>query len=66
MVSMPSWELFDRQSQAYRDEVLPPAVTSRISIEAGLTFGWRNYVGDRGRQDRSRSLRRVGAVSGSL
>ncbi len=48
VVSMPSWELFDRQSQAYRDEVLPPAVTSRISIEAGLTFGWRNYVGDRG------------------
>ena len=48
VVSMPSWELFDRQSQAYRDEVLPPAVTSRVSIEAGLTFGWRNYVGDRG------------------
>ena len=48
VVSMPSWELFDRQSKAYRDDVLPPAVTSRVSIEAGLTFGWRNYVGDRG------------------
>ncbi|HTX58889.1 MAG TPA: transketolase [Verrucomicrobiae bacterium] len=48
VVSMPSWELFDAQPQAYRDEVLPPGTTARISIEAGATLGWSRYVGDRG------------------
>lgn len=48
VVSMPSWELFERQPQAYRDEVLPPAVARRVSIEAGLTFGWSRYVGEKG------------------
>ncbi len=47
-VSMPSWELFAAQPQAYRDSVLPPAVTARVSVEAGATFGWCRYVGDRG------------------
>ena len=45
VVSMPSWELFERQSQAYRDTVLPPAVTARVSVEQATTFGWSQYVG---------------------
>ncbi len=48
VVSMPCWELFDAQPQAYRDQVLPPAVAARMSIEAGATMGWAKYVGDRG------------------
>jgi transketolase len=48
VVSMPSWELFDRQPREYREEVLPPAVSARLSIEAGVTLGWQKYVGDRG------------------
>ena len=48
VVSMPCWELFDEQPQAYRDEVLPPTVHARMSIEAGATMGWSKYVGDRG------------------
>lgn len=49
VVSMPSWELFERQPQAYRDEVLPPGVTRRVAVEAGTTFGWSRYVGAEGR-----------------
>ena len=45
MVSMPSWELFEKQDQAYRDSVLPPAVTARVSVEMASTFGWARYVG---------------------
>ncbi len=48
VVSMPCWELFDQQPQSYKDDVLPPGVTARISIEAGATMGWSKYVGDRG------------------
>ncbi len=48
VVSMPSWELFERQEQEYRDQVLPPGVTARVSVEAGVTFGWCQYVGDAG------------------
>ena len=48
VVSMPCWELFEAQPQSYRDEVLPPDVTARISIEAAATFGWEKWVGDRG------------------
>ena len=40
VVSMPSWELFDKQPKDYRDEVLPPSVTARVSVEKGTTFGW--------------------------
>ena len=47
VVAMPSWELFERQSQAYRDRVLPPECTRRIAVEAGTSFGWERYVGDR-------------------
>ena len=48
LVSMPSWELFEAQSQAYRDAVLPPSTPARLAIEAGVTQGWHRYVGDRG------------------
>ncbi len=48
VVSMPCWELFEQQERAYRDDVLPPDVRSRVSIEAGVTLGWRRWVGDDG------------------
>jgi transketolase len=48
VVSMPSWELFEKQPQAYRDEVLPPNIHARLAIEAGVTSGWAKYVGDKG------------------
>jgi transketolase len=48
LVSMPSWELFEAQSQAYRDEVLPPQVRARVSIEAAASFGWDRWVGPDG------------------
>jgi transketolase len=44
VVSMPSWELFDRQPASYRDQVLPPAVTARVAVEQASTFGWERYV----------------------
>ncbi len=49
VISMPSWELFERQSKEYRDSVLPPGVKKRIAVEAGVTMGWEKYVGDGGR-----------------
>jgi len=49
VVSAPCWELFDEQTQAYRDEVLPPAVRARVSVEAGTSFGWHRFIGDCGR-----------------
>lgn len=48
IVSMPSWELFEAQSQEYRGLVLPPASHVRLAVEAGATLGWHRYVGDRG------------------
>jgi transketolase len=45
---MPSWELFDEQPRAYRDEVLPRAVEPRLAVEAALPQGWHRYVGDGG------------------
>jgi transketolase len=48
VVSMPSWELFERQDQAYRDQVLPPAVRARVSVEEGSVLGWDRYVGTNG------------------
>lgn len=48
VVSMPSWELFEQQSQDYRDSVIPPAVTARVCVEQASTFGWGEYVGSRG------------------
>jgi transketolase len=49
LVSMPSWELFDSQDAAYRDSVLPPTVTARVAVEAGLRMGWDKYIGPGGR-----------------
>jgi len=46
---MPCREWFEAQEQSYRDEVLPPAVRARVSIEAGVAMGWRDIVGDAGR-----------------
>lgn len=48
VVSMPSWELFDAQDSAYRESVLPKAVTKRLAVEAGITMGWCRYVGGEG------------------
>jgi len=48
VVSMPCWETFAAQDPAYRDQVLPPAITARVSIEAGVTFGWERWIGPRG------------------
>jgi len=48
VVSMPSWELFEQQDQAYRDSVLPPNVLARVSVEAGSVIGWDRYVGPGG------------------
>ena len=48
VVSMPCWELFDRQPQEYRDAVLPPDVRARVAIEQASTLGWHRYVGDGG------------------
>jgi transketolase len=45
VVSMPSWELFEKQPAEYREMVLPPSITARVSIEAGTPLGWERYVG---------------------
>ena len=50
VVSMPSWELFREQSEAYREDVLPPEVDARVSVEAGCTQGWEEWTGPRGRR----------------
>jgi transketolase len=50
VVSMPSWELFAEQDASYQNEVLPPDVTARVSVEAGITAGWERYVGPDGRR----------------
>jgi transketolase len=56
VVSMPSWELFDDQPQEYRDRVLPPEVTARVSIEQASTLGWARYVGAAGQSLGMRSF----------
>ena len=48
VVSMPCWETFDLQDQAYRDSVLPPGVRKRVSVEIGVSLGWERWVGDEG------------------
>jgi transketolase len=48
VVSLPSWELFEEQDEAYKESVLPKAVTKRVAVEAGTTFGWCRYVGSEG------------------
>jgi transketolase len=48
VVSLPCWEAFDAQDEAYREAVIPPAVRRRVTIEAGATLGWERYAGDEG------------------
>jgi transketolase len=48
VVSLPCWELFELQGREYRDEVLPPDVKARLSVEAGVALGWKQWVGDEG------------------
>jgi transketolase len=48
VVSMPSWDLFEREPRAYRESVLPPEVKARVAVEQASAFGWERYVGDRG------------------
>jgi transketolase len=50
VVSMPSWEIFEEQDAAYKESVLPAAVTARVSVEMAATFGWERYVGLKGRK----------------
>lgn len=49
VVSMPSWDIFEHQTQQYRDSVLPPSVGARVAIEQASTFGWERYIGPSGR-----------------
>jgi transketolase len=49
LVSMPSWDIFEHQTQDYRDSVLPPGMTARVAVEQGSTLGWERYVGTSGR-----------------
>ena len=48
VVSMPCWELFDKQSQEYKDSVIPPGIKARVGIEAGVEQGWHKWLGDKG------------------
>ena len=48
VVSMPCWELFEAQSEEYKNQILPPEITNRVSFEAGSTHGWQRWIGDRG------------------
>ena len=48
LVSMPSWDIFEHQTQDYRDSVLPPAVRARVAVEQASVFGWERYVGSSG------------------
>jgi transketolase len=56
VVSLPSWELFDDQPQDYRDRVMPPEVTARVSVEQASTFGWAKYAGATGHRIGMRSF----------
>ena len=49
VASMPSWELFDRQTASYHESVLPPKLKARVAVEAGIKLGWERYVGLEGR-----------------
>ena len=48
VVSMPSWKLFEHQSAEYKLQVLPPNVRARVAVEAGTSFGWKEYIGSEG------------------
>ena len=65
VVSMPSWDIFDHQTQEYRDSVLPPNVTARVAIEQASTFGWERYVGNCGPHHRHENVRGLRAPQGT-
>jgi transketolase len=48
VVSMPSWDIFEHQTQEYQDSVLPPNLVARVAVEQASTFGWERYIGKRG------------------
>jgi transketolase len=48
VVSVPSWELFEQQDRRYRDDILPPSITTRVAVEAGAVIGWDRYAGPDG------------------
>ena len=48
VVSMPSWELFEKQGAEYKDSVIPPQVKNRIAVEAAIGLGWEKYLGEKG------------------
>ena len=50
VVSMPSWKIFEQQDKSYKESVLPPSITARVSVEMAATFGWERYVGLKGRK----------------
>ena len=66
VVSMPCVEWFNKQDAAYREAVLPAAVKARVSVEAGLALGWREFVGDAGRSISPRALRRLRGLQAPL
>ena len=61
VVSLPCWERFEAQDEAYRESVLPAAVGARVTVEAGVSLGWERYAGDQRCDRRHRPLRGVGA-----
>ena len=61
---MPSWDVFEREAQEYRDAVLPPDVTARVAIEQASTFGWERYVGRDRSGHRHAHFRGVGPAEG--
>ena len=61
VVSLPSWALFGEQDRAYRDLVLPPAVTARVAVEQASPLGWERWTGDAGDDHRHALVRRVGS-----
>jgi len=62
VVSMPSWELFEKQDEPYKNQILPAAITARVCIEAGVSQGWCRYIGEKGRMV---GLKRFGASAPS-
>ena len=62
VVSIPCFEWFNEQTQSYKDQILPPSIKARVSIEAGIAQGWREYVGDQGA---CVSLEHYGASAGA-
>ena len=65
VVSMPSWDIFEHQTQEYRDSVLPPNVKARVAVEQASTFGWERYVGDVRPHHRHEDIRGLGAAQGA-